>query len=487
MVESEFPVAEITPRKSWATRASKMWIVTLICVFMAIGLTLHSLRAPGPEIVIRFPEGHGLKAGDVIRHRGIDIGMVKAVDLSGKLDGVEVRATLDASADAIARDGSRFWIVRPRLDLTGVSGLETAVGSKYIAVIPGTSTISQFEFDGLAAAPPDRSSGDGIELVLRADQRWGLNPGSPITWRGVEVGQVLSSGLSPNALKVDTHIHIMEPYRRLVRRNSKFWVTSGIQMGFDVTGFELTTDSLASVARGGISFMTPGPDPRNQGAVRPGDVFTLHREMEDEWLESATAIDLLDMQPPPVSTVVSTWNQKRFGINRQQQRHASAITVASSEGATVYLPADLVRAVTDVSDESGQVEYRWGRDEVLLDASNWEDDPTRKIAKLSLGRERISALALVDSERLRDPIEAEDCFAIRRSWHSEEETAVVLEMIGKDELLKGDGGWRCTNDRLSRDVWHGAAVISSSDERVIGMLVVEDHLPLLVPLNEQAL
>ena len=482
MTESEFPDAVVTPRKNWATRLSKMWIVTLVCVLVTIGLTLHAMRAPGPEIVVRFPEGHGLKAGDVIRHRGIDIGRVKSVDLSPRLDGVEVHATLDATAADIACDGTRFWIVRPQLDLTGVRGLETAVGSKYIAVIQGDSATRRYQFDGLAAAPPDRSGGDGIELILRGDQRWGLNSGSPITWRGVEVGQVLSSGLSPNALNVDTRIHIMEPYRRLVRRNSKFWVTSGIQMGFDVGGFELTTDSLASLARGGASFMTPGTDPQNQGSVRPGDVFTLHREKDDKWLESATAIDLLDRTPPPVATVVSSWKQKKFGIKRSQEIHASALTVRSNGDVTIYLPADLLRVLAP-SEAEGELVYRWDSNDVVLDTSNWTDDSKTQVAQFDIPADPLNRAALIDAERMRFPTEPEDCFAIRRSWHSDQESALVMEMIGRDQLAIGDEAWRCTNERLSRDVWHGAAVIASGDEKVIGMIVVQDHLPVLIPLQ----
>ena len=170
--------------------------------------------------MIEFPQGHGLKPGDALRYRGIDIGYVSKVELSGSLSGVEVHIELDQAADSVARQGSRFWIVRPQIDLTGVSGLETAVGSKYVAVIPGDAAGPvERRFQGMANRPPDSLGDAGIEIVLRGDDRYGLGPGTPVTWRGVEVGQVIDSRLAPDALHVDTRIHIRQPHRRLLGRN----------------------------------------------------------------------------------------------------------------------------------------------------------------------------------------------------------------------------------------------------------------------------
>jgi hypothetical protein len=229
-----FPLTKIVLLIDWLAQLSRMWLVTLACLALAVGLTWHSLDAPGHEIVIRFPEGHGLKPGDVLRYRGIDIGHVESVQLNQALEGIDVNAVLDSSASAIACEGSRFWIVRPQLDFTGVSGLETAVGAKYIAVIPGHTKTKQSQFEGLSGRPPDGLGRDGIEIILRGDHRFGVHAGSPLTWRGVEVGQVLSSSLSPDALHIDTRVRIQDSYRRLLSRNSKFWVTSGIHMGLDV-------------------------------------------------------------------------------------------------------------------------------------------------------------------------------------------------------------------------------------------------------------
>jgi len=112
------------------------------------------------------------------------------------------------------------------LSLSGIEGLETIIGDRYIAVSPGTiERAGQRQFTGLATAPPDELAGEGLKLLLQVDTRSGLNPGAPVTWRGVEVGQVLSVALSADARHVNASVRIRGNYRRLVKVGSKFWVT----------------------------------------------------------------------------------------------------------------------------------------------------------------------------------------------------------------------------------------------------------------------
>ena len=103
-------------------------------------------------------------------------------------------------AKQLAREGTRFWIVRPEVSLTEISGLETAVGHKYIGLLPGTDDAkSQYKFEGLSEEPPDADADEGFEIIIRGQKRHSITPGSPVTCRGVEVGTVLSVALSKSA------------------------------------------------------------------------------------------------------------------------------------------------------------------------------------------------------------------------------------------------------------------------------------------------
>lgn len=491
MTEGEFPVADVAPaNRPWWSGLSKMWLATFVCLLIAIGLTVHSLESPGPEIVIRFSEGHGLKPEDAVRHRGIEIGHVESVRLSDTLDGVEVRVVLDSSAASIACEGSRFWIVRPELDFTGVSGLETAVGAKYLRVIPGHSRVRKTEFEGLSKRPPGVLGRDGIEVILRGDDRYGVNPGSPLTWRGVEVGQVLSSSLSADALHVDTRVQVVDPYRRLISRNSKFWVTSGVHMGLKMSGFELETESFATIARGGIAFITPGPvDPEDR--VQAGDVFTLYEKRDDDWIDDATAVTLMELRPPPMAVVIATWKQKIFGITRSHEARSSALTVATPAGLAVLLPTDVATPPSDAIEGSFQLQYTWeALTAELKPIVAEETEPTvdeetsMPITAIPFTHEGMSRAGLLAEQRIRAPQDPEECFAVRRSWSSDHDSAVVIEMIGRHQLHPERGVWQVDNTNLLSEIWQGAAVIASQDEKVIGMVVISDAGVVVAPLPQ---
>ena len=170
------------------------------------------------EVMIRFHEGHGLQIGDPVRHRGIAVGEVTAVDLNHDLTAVSVRVRLSGESHHLAREGTQFWVERPRLSMVEVRGLDTLVGGRYVAVMPGPSEAPlRQEFDGLEIAPVAELPSGALEVVLYAPQRWGIDAGVPVTYRGLKVGQVLSVGLSSDGTSIEARAFIESRYRLLQR------------------------------------------------------------------------------------------------------------------------------------------------------------------------------------------------------------------------------------------------------------------------------
>ena len=116
---------------------TRVWLLTALCLLVAIFMVITSLGTRGTEISVTFKQGHGIKPGDTLRHRGIEVGEVKSVEIAKDLEGVVVAIRLQDKASDLAREGSQFWIERPRVSLSRVAGLDTVVGAKYIAVQPG--------------------------------------------------------------------------------------------------------------------------------------------------------------------------------------------------------------------------------------------------------------------------------------------------------------------------------------------------------------
>jgi paraquat-inducible protein B len=282
----DLPRAQVT-RRRWA--AVGVWAIPLVAVLVAGYLIYDRISDYGPEITIRFRDGSGIRVAQTpIRYRGVQVGEVTAVGLSKDQRHVEVKARLQRSAAAIAREGSVFWIARPEVGIGNITGLATVLSGPEIQALPGAGD-QRLEFTGLESAPAGLEL-SGLKIVVRASNLGSLQRHSPVYYRGVEVGVVQDASLTPDATAVHVHVLIRRAYAPLVRANSVFWNVSGVSVsGGLVRGVEVKLESLRSLAAGGINFATPNANAR---PAREGQVFPLHATGKKEWLVWAPKIDL---------------------------------------------------------------------------------------------------------------------------------------------------------------------------------------------------
>lgn len=264
------------------------WIVPVVAAIVAAYLIGSRLVDLGPAITLEFKDVSGLRTGHTpVRHRGVPIGDVTAIDLSKKGETAIVTIRLRRSATSIAQQGSLFWIVRPEVGIGNISGMGTVMSGPVIEVLPGAGK-PQTEFVGLPGSPVilDR---DGLALTLVASRVGSLRPNMPIRYRGVEVGAVLDCQLSTNATTAEIRVFIRKRFASLVREGTKFWNASGADINLALFGgLNINVESMGSLLSGGISFATPdGPT----STLLPGAViFELHDKPDDEWLTWSPAI-----------------------------------------------------------------------------------------------------------------------------------------------------------------------------------------------------
>jgi paraquat-inducible protein B len=282
MSGDELPKARVKRRRVLRL----VWIVPVIAIAIAAALVWHRLEDYGPEITVSFVDGAGMRVGQTpVRYHGVQVGEVTGLTLSKDEKNALVRIRLTKSGEGIAREGSQFWIVRPRVGFGQISGLNTVLSGPEIGVKPGKPDGKrEYEFTGLET-PPSSIEG-GLRIVLRAE-RPKMRVDAPVYYRGVEVGVVHKLDLAPNALSADIHIVIYPRFVNLVREGSAFWDVSGVNVrGGILKGVEVQFESLRSFITGGIEFATPPGTPR----AKQGTVFFLHDEPKKEWLAWAPKI-----------------------------------------------------------------------------------------------------------------------------------------------------------------------------------------------------
>ena len=251
----ELPQAmPVAPRRS---RFSIVWIIPILAVLIGIGIAVQRVRAEGPTITIIFKSAEGIEAGKTfIKYKDVIIGQVKTVQFTEDYTNVEVTAKITKRAAGLMVKDAQFWVVRPTITLSGISGLNTLLSGNYIGFQPGTSPETDTDFIGLEKAP-FVAGRLGHEYKLKADDLGSLAIGSPIYYRRLPVGQVIAFDLTPDGKSVDLQVFVNAPYDQFVKLGTRFWRVSGIEVTVDANGVDVRTESLASLLVGGLAFDEP--------------------------------------------------------------------------------------------------------------------------------------------------------------------------------------------------------------------------------------
>ena len=220
------------------------------------------LTERGPIITISFRTAEGIEAGKTrLKYKEVEIGTVKSLRLAEDRSRVVATVQLLKEARSFTAADTRFWVVRPRADPTGVSGLSTLFSGAYIGADAGESQETARDFEGLEVPPIVTRDESGRQFVLRADDLGSLDIGSPVYYRRVRVGQVAAYTLAEDGAAVTLRVFINSPYEKFVGANTRFWHASGFDMQIDASGFRLRAQSIATVVLGGIAFQAPDGEP----------------------------------------------------------------------------------------------------------------------------------------------------------------------------------------------------------------------------------
>lgn len=239
-----------------------VWLIPAVAAVIAGYLAWRTLSERGPTIVISFTTADGLVAGQTkIRHKAVDLGTVRRISLAKDMTHVEVSADMQGEANSYLTEHARFWVVRPRLAVGNISGLETLLSGSYIEMDPGaTPGDPQTRFTGLEEPPAVRSAEPGRSFILTADRIGSLSGGSPVFYHDIVVGEVLGYDVKLPAgaanPSIAVHVFIRAPYDQFVHPDTHFWNVSGVSVELGAQGVQLRIASLQAALSGGVAFDT---------------------------------------------------------------------------------------------------------------------------------------------------------------------------------------------------------------------------------------
>ncbi len=270
---SPSPRAQVRQRGAFST----IWLLPLLAAIIGAYLAYTTLSQRGPMITITLKSADGLAAGQTkVKHKAVELGTVERIRLALDMSHVNVGVRMTREATPYLTDHARFWVVRPRLSSTNISGLETLVSGAYIELDPGAKDgVSQQDFTGLEDPPGVRSDQPGRTFNLQTGRIGSLASGSPVLYRDIVVGEVLGYELPEGNGPIQVPVFVKEPYDKWVRTGTHFWNASGLSVTLGNAGLHVEVASLQALLSGGVAFNTP-EDARSTSTADDGASFPLY-------------------------------------------------------------------------------------------------------------------------------------------------------------------------------------------------------------------
>ena len=268
----EIPQVEESTKFNFMT---SIWIVPFIALLIAGWLAYQYFSELGPEIRIVFPNNEGLKAGQShIRYKDVPIGVVTKIELNKEGEGVVVIARMDKMASPYLNENSKFWIVKPEVGVSGVSGLDTLLSGTYINMFTEKGIVEKEKFVGLAQTY--RNIGDGEYFILNTHSgASSVKVGTPIYFKNLKVGQVEYLVLSLDETSVDVIVFIDKQFTSYVKMHSRFWIRSTLDAEIISGTLDLKVAPLTDMIQGAIEFSSPLGE--HNRTIPNGFVFELYK------------------------------------------------------------------------------------------------------------------------------------------------------------------------------------------------------------------
>jgi paraquat-inducible protein B len=252
---------------------SPIWLLPVVALILGAWLGVKSIKESGIEILIHFPSATGIDIGKtLVKYQGLTVGKVTDIGIDDDLKGVNVKVIMDYRADPFLNKNTLFWLVKPKASITGVEGLDTLFSGNYIALQPGDGR-SATVFEAQREAPAILPGSEGLMIELKSPKLGSIDVGSPVFYRQAPVGSIVSYRLDGNK-QIIISAFVQEQYAHLVNKDSHFWNVSGLKIDASLAGIKVSTESIASILAGGISFDTGSYTEKAQN----GDVYNLYED-----------------------------------------------------------------------------------------------------------------------------------------------------------------------------------------------------------------
>jgi paraquat-inducible protein B len=279
-------------------RVPALWLIPLVTLLVGLWLVYDHWASQGPLITIELASAEGLDAGKTkIKYRSIDVGEVESIRMNDTRDAVLIDARMSKDIEDLVVEGSRFWVAKPQIGLSGVSGLGTILSGYHIEFSPGDSGNREESFEGLEKPPLTPPGTPGLHITLNSPTDFSIGEGDAILYQGRKVGKIEDIFFNASERMMYYNAFIEAPYHKLVTSNTWFWNSGGIRAELGSGGVSVEAGDLETILLGGVSFgLVQGEVPGERVQERAYfEIFPSRSQIGEKRYEQAlTYVLLLD-------------------------------------------------------------------------------------------------------------------------------------------------------------------------------------------------
>ncbi|MBH3340930.1 MCE family protein [Pseudomonas mendocina] len=267
------------------------------------------LGAPGLHLVLFSDTLGSMEVGSPVLYKQVRVGSVQSFQLSRDDRQVVLGVHIEPEYTHLVNTSTRFWNASGIILKGGLSGVEVKSESLQTLLAGGIA----FETPDLQASRSnrqvqrfalhaDRESALqlGQQISIRVSDGDGLQPGTLVRYKGLEVGKVESLSLTDDMQAVILNVRITQAAEQIAREGTQFWVvkpelslTRAANLGTLVSGqyLEVQPAGLKGARRSEFTALASAPNeaareeglrlvlsaPR-RGSIKPG-VIVSYREV----------------------------------------------------------------------------------------------------------------------------------------------------------------------------------------------------------------
>ncbi|BBN83407.1 paraquat-inducible protein B [Pseudoalteromonas sp. A25] len=255
---------------------SVIWFIPIIALFVTAWMLYQHQLNQGQTIFVKMTTADGIVAGKTeVRVRSVKVGVVQSLRLQLDQNAVIAKVQIDNMYTSLLSADAKIWVVKPRIDESGISGMNTLLSGVYLELEPGSSNVKSSLFTLQDEPALIASDIKGKRYRLKSRHAEVLDVGTSIYFRNFKIGQIESTNFNTDNLAMEYGVFVFSPYDKLITDNVIFWVSSGVSVNLSTEGIQVSTGSLSKLIKGGISVDYP-PNQEPSAEATQNSQFTLH-------------------------------------------------------------------------------------------------------------------------------------------------------------------------------------------------------------------